>query len=129
MSSGAKGNAVFTGDNSKGLNFVTKAVPLAHPEGQSGCGTVINPQEVLEPDADEQVDCTVSHQAVFQTGTTTTVLEGFVVIPVPPVNTGAAVLPSPVLDVVGNYTARPAQPPTGVSTWNIVVYSPHEITH
>ena len=114
------------------VKFLKKVV-LAHPEGQSGCVTVINPKEVLEPDAAEQVDCIVIHQAVFQTpqqcfppGTTTTVLEGFVVIQIPPADTGAVVL-TPVLDVVGNYTARPAQPTMGVSTWNVVVYSPLDI--
>jgi len=117
------------------VTFLKKVV-LAHVEGQSGCTTVVNPQEVLQPDAAEQVDCVVVHQAVFQNpqkcfppGTTTTVLEGFVVIQVPSENTGPAVFPSSVLDVVGNYTARPRKASADVSTQNIVVYSPQEITH
>jgi hypothetical protein len=117
------------------VTFLKKVV-LAHEEGQSGCAIVVNPREILQPDAAEQVDCVVIHEAVFQNpqkcfppGTTTTVLEGFVVIQVPAENTGPAVLPSPVLDVVGNYTARPRKGQGDVSTQNIVVFSPQEIAH
>ena len=97
---------------------------------------MVNSHEVLQPDAAEQVDCVVIHEAVFQNpqkcfppGATTTVLEGFVVIQVPTENTGPAVLPSPLLDVVGNYAARARKAQADVSTQNIVVYSPQEITH
>jgi hypothetical protein len=117
------------------VTFLKKVV-LAHEEGQPSCTTVVNPREVLQPDAAEQVDCVVVHEAAFANqqkcfppGTTTTVLEGFVVIQVPAENTGPAVLPLLVLDVVGNYTARARKGQDEVSSQNIVVYSPQEITH
>jgi hypothetical protein len=119
------------------VTFLKKVV-LAHEEGQSGCALVINPQEVLQPDAAEQVDCPVIHIAVFANpqkcfppGTTNTVLEGFVVIQVPTERREFAVLRSPVLDVVGIYTAGPRiggpNQLNGVKTENIVVYTPQEI--
>ena len=73
----------------------------------------------LQPDQAERVDCPLIFR-VLDTGATTHT-EGFVVIEIP-VNPNQQTF----LDIVGKYSARPS---TGeVSSLDVVVYSPREIT-
>jgi hypothetical protein len=81
---------------------------------------VLNSNEILQPDQAERVDCPLIARALGVTLTTTHV-EGFVVIQVPPQPTGTTSIP--FLDVVAKYTAR-----TGATGFTVVPYFPTTIT-
>jgi hypothetical protein len=102
------------------LNVVFfKKVVIANEEGATRGGIfVVNANEALPPDSAEQVDCPVIYKATKKA--TTTHIEGFVVIQVPPVSSGSV----PALDVVGKYTSR-----TPAAGFSVTVYAPQSITN
>ena len=105
------------------VGFVKKFV-VANQEGTTLAQPVVKRDNLL-PDLAERVDCPVIYAALERSAQSH--VEGFLIIEVPPVSTtGAAGGASPLLDVIGKYTAR--QPTSEVQTLDIVVYSPEQIT-
>jgi len=102
---------------------LTKKIVVANQENSNpqnrGRIVLLRPDPPLQPDQAERVDCPLIFLALDTGATTHT--EGFVVIEIP-VNPNQQTF----LDVVGKYSARPS---TGeVSSLDVVVYSPREIT-
>lgn len=99
---------------------LTKKIVVANQEGPNRGRIVVLPPDLpLQPDQAERVDCPLIFHALDSGATVHT--EGFVVIEIP-VNPNQQAF----LDVVGKYSARPS---TGeVSSFDVVVYSPREIT-
>ena len=99
---------------------LTKKIVVANQEGPNRGRIVVLPPDLpLQPDQAERVDCPLIFHALDSGATVHT--EGFVVIEIP-VNPNQQTF----LDVVGKYSARPS---TGeVSSFDVVVYSPREIT-
>ena len=102
------------------MQFLKKAV-LANQEGTQFSQIRLFPVVVLPPDQAERVDCPMLFH-LFQISPKTHI-EGFVVIEIPPNAAGTTAL---TLDVVGKYSARPAN--GQVSSFDVVVYNPKQIT-
>jgi hypothetical protein len=102
------------------MKFLKKAV-LANQEGTPFSQIRVFPVQVLPPDQAERVDCPMIFK-LFGISPQTHI-EGFVVIEIPPSAAGTTPL---TLDVVGKYSARPAN--GQVSAFDVVVYNPKEIT-
>jgi hypothetical protein len=103
------------------MQFLKKAV-LANQEGTQFTPIRVFPVHFLPPDQAERVDCPMLFK-LFQISPKTHI-EGFVVIEIPP-TTPAGTTPL-TLDVVGKYSARPAN--GQVSAFDVVVYNPKQIT-
>ena len=99
---------------------LTKKIAVANQEGPNRGRIVVFPVDPpLQPNQAERVDCPLIFRVLDTSATTHT--EGFVVIEIP-VNPNQQTF----LDVVGKYSARPS---TGeVSSFDVVVYSPREVT-
>jgi len=104
------------------LRPIIKKIAVANQEGtRPGQIVLLSPPDgdVLQPDQAERVDCPLIFRHLDMSSRTH--IEGFVVIEIP-VNPNQQTF----LDVVGKYSARPS---TGeVSSLDVVVYSPREIT-
>jgi hypothetical protein len=99
-----------------------KKVVIANEAGSRRGQIQVLPSEVLPPDQAERVDCPLIFQLFNISPQTYT--EGFVVIEIPFITT---VQQGTTLDVVGKYSARPAD--GEVSCFNIVIYSPKVIVN